>query len=46
MEKKRISDERLAELKAEGYLVPRRKLLKTEEQIAKIAGHPAGPAAA
>ena len=29
-------DERLAELKAEGYLVPRRKLLKTEEQIAKI----------
>ena len=25
-------DERLAELKAEGYLVPRRKLLKTEEQ--------------
>lgn len=29
-------DERLAELKAEGYLVPRRKLLKTEDQIAKI----------
>ena len=29
-------DERLAELKAEGYLVPRRKLLKTEEQIANI----------